>query len=101
MVVRGERVNVCYAILEGKNYVGRSADKPVDIDLDGQEAVERIWTSRQHAVITLERGRLSIEDLNSLNGSFVNRVRVHPGHSKILEPGDVLQFGTVQMKVLV
>jgi len=101
VVVRGERVNVAYAILEGKNYVGRSADKPVDIDLDGQEAVERIWTSRQHAVITFERGRLVIEDLNSLNGSFVNRARLHPGTAKALAPGDVLQFGTVQLKVMV
>ncbi len=101
VIVRGERVNVAYAILEGKNYVGRSADKPVDIDLDGQEALERIWTSRQHAVITFDRDQLFIEDLNSLNGTFVNRVRIHPGHAKALEPGDVLQFGTVQLKVLV
>ena len=51
----------------------------MDIDLDDQEAADRIWSSRQHAVITFENGTLTIEDLNSLNGTFVNRTRVHPG----------------------
>lgn len=99
-VVRGERPNVEFPVLEGKNYIGRSSDKPVDIDLDGQEAVERIWTSRQHAVITLEAGVMVLEDLNSLNGTFVNRVRIHPAQQRVLSPGDVVQVGTVQMKVM-
>jgi pSer/pThr/pTyr-binding forkhead associated (FHA) protein len=101
VVVRGERLNVAYPILPGKNYVGRSADRPVDIDLDGQEPVERIWTSRQHAVLTWDRGAMVIEDLNSLNGTFVNRVRIHPGQRQVLQPGDVVQIGTVQMRVVV
>ena len=101
MVVRGERINVSYAILDGRNFIGRSADKPVDIDLDGQEPIERIWTSRQHAVITLDGGRLVLEDLNSLNGTFVNRARIHAGQPRILHPGDVVQIGTVQLRVVV
>ncbi|HET6573870.1 MAG TPA: FHA domain-containing protein [Fimbriiglobus sp.] len=100
VVVRGERLNVAYPILAGKNYVGRCADRPVDIDLDGQEPVERIWTSRQHAVLTWDRGTLVLEDLNSLNGTFVNRVRIHPGHRQVLQPGDVVQIGTVQVRVV-
>jgi hypothetical protein len=101
VVVRGERINAVFPILEGKNYVGRCADRPVDIDLDGQEPVERTWTSRHHAVLTWDRGMLVIEDLNSLNGTFVNRARIHPGHRQALHPGDVVQIGTVQMRVLV
>jgi hypothetical protein len=101
MVVRGERLNVTYPILDGKNYVGRGAERPVDIDLDGQEAVERTWTSRQHAVLTWDRGALVIEDLNSLNGTFINRTRIHPGQRQVLNPGDVVQIGTVQMRVVV
>lgn len=100
VVVRGERLNVAYPILNGRNYVGLSADRPVDIDLDGQEPVERIWTSRQHAVLTWDGGVLVIEDLNSLNGTFVNRARIHPGHRQTLRPGDVVQIGTVQLRVV-
>jgi hypothetical protein len=99
VVVRGERPNVAYPILNGRNYIGRCADKPVDIDLEGQEAIERIWTSRQHAVLTWDGQTLVIEDLNSLNGTFVNRNRIHPGQRQVLRAGDVVQVGTVQLRV--
>ena len=100
VVVRGERLGVEYAVLDGKNYVGRTGDRAVDIDLEGQEALERTWASRQHAVVTLDRGALAIEDLNSLNGTFVNRARLHPGQPRPLQPGDVVQIGTVQLRVV-
>lgn len=100
IVVRGQRVDTQYPLYPGKNYLGRTDDKPVDIDLDDQEAPDRIWCSRQHAVITFENGALSIEDLNSLNGTFVNRTRVHPGQVRDLHENDVIQVGTVHMKVI-
>jgi hypothetical protein len=101
VVVRGQRMDVEYKLYPGKNYLGRTDDKPVDIDLEDQEAQDRIWTSRQHAVITLEDDKLVIEDLNSLNGTFVNRSRVHPGQLKDLVPDDVIQVGTVHLKVVI
>ena len=100
VVVRGQRIDVQYPLFAGKNYLGRTDDKPVDIDLDDQEAPDRIWTSRQHAVITVDEGALAIEDLNSLNGTFVNRTRVHPGQLRELHENDVIQVGTVHMKVI-
>jgi len=66
-----------------------------------QEPPERIWSSRQHALITFEDGLLAIEDLNSTNGTFVNRLRVHPGQKRPLQVNDVIQIGTVQLKVKV
>ncbi len=101
VVVRGERLDVAYPILKGKNFIGRMADQPVDIDLESQEPVERIWTSRQHAVVTYENGALVLEDLASLNGTFVNRTRLYPGHAKMLQPGDIVQIGTVQMRLTI
>ena len=100
LVIRGERPDVEYRIVDGRNYIGRSTDRGVDIDLTGQEAVEQTWTSRQHAMLTLDRGTMTLEDLNSLNGTFVNRTRVHPGQQRTLQHGDVIQVGTVQMKVV-
>jgi FHA domain len=100
VVVRGQRMDVQYPLYAGKNYLGRTDDKPVDIDLDDQEAPDRIWTSRQHAVVTFENGKLTVEDLNSLNGTFVNRTRVHPGQVRELHENDVIQVGTVHLKVL-
>jgi hypothetical protein len=101
VVLRGQRVNAEYQIYDGDNYIGRADDKPVDVDLEDQEPPDRIWSSRQHALISFEGGQLTIEDLNSLNGTFVNRTRVPPGQRRPLQVNDVIQIGTVQMKVKV
>ncbi|HEV3116037.1 MAG TPA: FHA domain-containing protein [Gemmataceae bacterium] len=99
VVVRGLKVNAEYPLYEGDNYIGRADEKPVDVDLEEQEAPDRVWSSRQHALITFEEGNLAIEDLNSMNGTFVNRTRVHPGQKRPLQVNDVIQVGTVHMKV--
>ncbi len=99
VVIRGVKINLQYPIYPGKNYIGRTDEKPVDIDLENQETHDRIWTSRQHAVITFENGQIDIEDLNSLNGTFVNRSRVHPGQVRTLQSNDIVQIGTVQMRL--
>ncbi len=99
VVIRGEKANAEFMLFAGRNIMGRSADKPVDIDLTGQESSEQVWSSRQHAVVTYDRGMLLIEDLNSLNGTFVNRSRLHPGQQRVLQSNDVIQIGTVQFKV--
>ncbi len=98
-VIRGLKVGAEYTIYEGHNFIGRMDDKPVDVDLEDQESPERVYCSRQHALLMFENGQLLIEDLNSSNGTFVNRNRIYPGQSKQLQAGDVIQIGTVQMKV--
>jgi FHA domain len=100
VVLRGMRISAEYPIYEGRNTIGRFADKPVDIDLMSQESVEQIWCSRQHAVIVFEQDVVTVEDCNSLNGTWVNGVRLHPGQRRQLKPGDIIQVGTVQMKLL-
>jgi hypothetical protein len=100
VVLRGMKIDTEYPIYEGRNTVGRFADKPVDIDLVCQESTEQIWCSRQHAVILFEKGAVMIEDLNSLNGTWVNGVRIHAGQQRVLRTGDVVQIGTVQMKLV-
>src|SRR5207248_6019553 len=79
VVLRGQRVAAEYPIYEGRNTIGRFVDKPVDIDLVAQELVEQVWCSRLHAAITFDRGMALVEDLNSLNGTWVNGARIHPG----------------------
>lgn len=101
VVLRGQRVKVEYPIYEGRNTVGRFVDKPVDIDLLAQEADYQVWCSRLHAALTFDRGVVVIEDLNSLNGTWVNGARVTPGQQRVLQPNDVIQVGTVQMRLVV
>lgn len=99
IVIRGEKLNVDFPVYNGKNYIGRASEKAVDIDLTALEPADQVWSSRQHALLTFERGTLLIEDLNSLNGTFVNRSRLHPGQKRVLQTSDVIQIGTVQFRV--
>jgi hypothetical protein len=100
VVIRGQKVNAEYPVYEGRNVIGRFADRPVDIDLVSQEPEGQIWSSRQHAALTFDKNVLLIEDLNSLNGTWISGARLHPGQQKLLKPGDVIQIGTVQMRVV-
>ena len=103
VVIRGQKINLEFPIYADLNFIGRADDKPVDIDLEDQEPPDRVWCSRQHAVVHWDdaQGVLNIEDLNSANGTFVNRSRIHPGQKRQLYLGDVIQIGTVHMKVKV
>jgi hypothetical protein len=100
-VVRGEKLGVSFVVLEGRNLIGRTVVSPVDIDLTGQEPVERVWSSRQHACLIFDGQSVVLEDLNSLNGTFVNRQRLFPGQQRVLHPNDVIQIGTVQLRLLI
>ncbi|MBL8799566.1 MAG: FHA domain-containing protein [Planctomycetia bacterium] len=99
VVVRGLRTQVEYPIYEGMNYIGRFDENPVDIDITDQESPTEPQSSRQHACVTWEGGSLFVEDMNSANGTFVNRVRLTPSQKKQLRNGDFIQTGTVMFLV--
>jgi FHA domain len=99
VVLRGQKINAEFPIYEGLNFIGRADEKPVDIDLEDQEPPDRVWCSRQHALISFEDSVLTIEDLNSANGTYVNRARIYPGQKRPLNVNDVIQIGTVQLKL--
>lgn len=101
IVLRGVKRNAEFPIYEGPNFIGRADEKPVDIDLEDQEPPDRVWCSRQHACIHFEENALKIEDLNSANGTYVNRQRIYPGTIQALAVNDIVQIGNVQMKVVV
>lgn len=102
-VMRGLKIGFEFPIYPEYNYIGRADDKPVDVDLEDQEPPDRVWCSRQHAVIHFDEaaGVITVEDLNSSNGTYVNRARVYPGQKKQLSPNDVVQIGTVHLKLVV
>ncbi len=103
VVQRGVKIGEEYNIFPGENFIGRADEKPVDVDLTFQEPEDRVWCSRQHALIVYDdaAGTLTIEDLNSSNGTFVNRARVYPGQPAQLHAGNTIQIGTVHMRIKV
>ena len=69
--------------------IGRSPDCGVFLD--------DVTVSRRHAALLQRDGRWMIEDLGSLNGTFVNRRRVD---SAPLEDGDEIQIGKYRLTFL-
>lgn len=66
----------------GSITIGRSPDNGI--------AIDNLAVSSRHAEIKSEQGHLVIEDLNSLNGTFVNSQRVK---RSALKHGDVVLIG--------
>jgi CRP-like cAMP-binding protein len=69
-----------------------------DIDLTPVDAKRS--TSRRHARVRREEdGTFSvIEDVGTMNGTFVNGVRLTAGRAVPINPGDAVTFGTIQCR---
>lgn len=78
-----------HTIRPGRNAVGREGDIVL--------ADPRV--SRRHAAITMEQGRLTMEDLGSTNGTTVNGEPLAPGKTVELRPGDKVAFGGFETTV--
>ena len=63
-----------------------------DVDLTSEDGMDR-GVSRRHARISLREGQVFVEDLNSLNGTFLNATRLVPELPYPLKDGDQVQFG--------
>lgn len=71
----------------GENIVGRDVDAAVRIDDP--------TVSRHHARLTVEGAKVTAEDLDSKNGSFVEGKRLKA--PRLLKSGDIVKFGSVVM----
>jgi pSer/pThr/pTyr-binding forkhead associated (FHA) protein len=69
--------------------IGRSPDCEIFLD--------DVTVSRKHAVVLQRDGTFLVEDLGSLNGTFLNRRRIESGE---LADGDELQIGKYRLTFL-
>jgi hypothetical protein len=99
-IVRGGTVGKVFPLQVGDNLVGRwdpdsGAFPEVDLETDDPEA--RI--SRKHALIRVS-DTVTVEDIGSLNGTFVNRGRrLDPGSPAVVKDGDEIIVGKTFFKV--
>ena len=102
-VLRGGRKGQEFPLEDGNNLVGRwdpetGAFPEVDLDQDDPEAK----ISRKHALIRFEAGKITVEDIGSLNGTYVNRQpRLMPGNPVELKTGDEIIIGKTFLKLIV
>lgn len=105
----GETVTPTAPATEGPSLVirtgGRAGDSfrlggerlTVGRDTDSDVFLDDVTVSRNHAVIVQRADGLHIDDLGSLNGSYVNRRRIESHH---LADGDELQIGKFKLTFL-
>lgn len=101
-IVRGGTVGKAFPLQAGDNLVGRwdpdSGSFP-EVDMEHDDPEARI--SRKHALIRVG-STITVEDIGSLNGTFVNRgKRLEPGSPTELKDGDEIIVGKTFFKVSV
>jgi pSer/pThr/pTyr-binding forkhead associated (FHA) protein len=91
LVVRsgGGRAGETFAVIGGHMTIGRSPECEIFLD--------DVTVSRRHALVVRDGGGCTIEDLGSLNGTYVNRRRVEKAQ---LEDGDEVQIGKYRLTFL-
>ncbi|MDQ3849795.1 MAG: FHA domain-containing protein [Actinomycetota bacterium] len=91
LVIRagGGRVGESFSLTGERVSIGRRPDSAVFLD--------DVTVSRDHALIVRRGGDWYLDDLGSLNGTYVNRHRIE---SHRLEDGDELQVGKYKLTYL-
>jgi FHA domain-containing protein/zinc ribbon protein len=91
LVIRsgGGRAGESFTIDRDRMSIGRTPDAAVFLD--------DVTVSRNHALLVRRQDGLYIDDLGSLNGTYVNRRRIE---SHKLDDGDEIQIGKYKLSYL-
>jgi pSer/pThr/pTyr-binding forkhead associated (FHA) protein len=76
--------------IEGKAVVGRDSDSTLQIPL--------AEISRRHCQVSVKKDKVTVRDLGSSNGTYVNKKRIQQA---TLKPGDTLKIGPVVFTVVI
>ncbi len=99
VVVRGREVGRVYLVNAGEIVVGNALNGKPGLDLADQEGSATRRMAARHATLTCTNEEITIQDLETPGGTFVNRERLLSSRPRRLEPGDVIQLGGVQLRV--
>lgn len=69
-----------------------------EIDLTPDDDLTKS-VSRRHAAVFKQGGAIVVEDLASINGTFINGKRLAPYLPEALSDGDILQLGRLLIEV--
>lgn len=91
VVERGPRAGLTYVLGNGETLAGRSDDVAIFLG--------DVTVSRHHARFYVDESGLSVEDLRSTNGTYVNLQR--RDDRAALAPGDEIMIGKFHLAVVV
>ncbi|MFT4597245.1 MAG: hypothetical protein ACI9TF_001493 [Paracrocinitomix sp.] len=89
VVRRGSKAGARYPVTNTFTTIGRHPES--DIFLDD------VTVSRRHAEVHRDRGAVLLNDVGSLNGTYLNRTRIESGS---LRSGDEVQIGKFKLVFL-
>jgi hypothetical protein len=99
-VARGRDLGRVYTLCAGETLLGNALGGQAGLELLDQEGDSPRRMAARHAALQSTDSELTIRDLESPGGTFVNRQRLLSGQTRRLQPGDVIQLGSVQLEVL-
>ncbi len=86
-----------FLVVEGERQRLATGEYPVGREPDCEVFLNHPDVSRRHARLTVEAGTVTVEDLESKNGTCLNGKRIK--QAKRLVNGDTLTFGTVETTI--
>jgi len=92
---RGVEVPLSKAICLGR--IDPGSDVFPDVDLSERAPSRNI--SRRHASIRKQEGKVMVEDIGSVNGTYINGKRLNAFLPEVLQNGDVLHLGKLRIEV--
>lgn len=97
----GESGREVETTLDKAIHLGRldpSSDVFPEVDLTPDNGLEK-GVSRRHVRILKREGSVVVEDLGSINGTFINGRRLAPYLPEVLRSGDQLQLGKLLIEI--
>lgn len=92
VIISGANIGKIFFIHKKITVIGRAEDVDVRID--------ELHVSKRHAQLISEKDKVSILDLKSTNGTFVNLEPVSDTEERVLIDGDKILIGNINMKFL-
>jgi FHA domain len=95
---RQREIEMPLSVITHLGRVDAAASVFPEVDLsDDSDASHGV--SRRHARILKQSGMVVVEDMGSINGTFVNGKRLDPYLPEVLNDGDLLQLGKLKIEV--
>lgn len=103
-LARAREQAACFIIIRGHPQGHRFSLAAPEMIIGRDESAALVVSdpsiSRKHAKITQAEGRVTLTDLASSNGSFVNDTKLEPGTSVVLMKEDMIKLGNTIFKFL-
>ncbi len=92
LVISGKPLGKYFFLTNPRNILGR--------ELTAEISLPESSISRQHVCFTVSESGVTVEDLGSTNGTFVNDVKIEKNNPASLENGDYVRCGNTILKYL-